>query len=196
LNDASPVSTLLPAGIQYDPTNDDDAFEDTTLYRSAIGSLMYTAIATRPDIAYAVNSLSQFNVKPGKVHWNTAKHILRYLKGTPDLGITYDQNDGIANFSASAFSNSDNGKSFHKKAITGGVILLAAGAINWMADKQPIITLSSMEVEYVAANAVARNAKWITQFLSELGFSQENPIDLFIDNQTAIQISENPELHK
>jgi hypothetical protein len=65
-----------------------------------------------------------------------------------------------------------------------------------MAEKQPIITLSSMEAEYVAANTVARNAKWITQFLSELGFSQENPIDLFIDNQTAIRISENPELHK
>ena len=53
--------------------------------KSAIGSLMYAAIATRPDIAYAVNSLSQFNVKPSWTHWNAVKHVLRYLHGTKSL---------------------------------------------------------------------------------------------------------------
>jgi hypothetical protein len=196
LTDCQPVSTPLPPGIQYQPASDDDAFDDPSLYRSAIGSLMYAAIATRPDIAYAVNSLSQFNVKPSRVHWNAVKHVLRYLQGTKSLGITYDMDSGFADLVLAAFSDSDNGKSFHKKAISGGVILLAGGAIKWIAEKQPIITLSTMEAEYVAANAVARSAKWTTQFITELGFSQNHPVDLFIDNQTAKKIAENPELHK
>ena len=196
LADCQPVSTPLPPGIQYQPATDNDTFEDPSLYRSAIGSLMYAAIATRPDIAYAVNSLSQFNVKPSQVHWNAVKHILRYLQGTKSLGITYDMDSGYADLILAAFSDSDNGKSFHKKAISGGVILLAGGAVKWIAEKQPIITLSTMEAEYIAANAVARSAKWTTQFIAELGFGQDLPVDLFIDNQTAKKIAENPELHK
>jgi hypothetical protein len=196
LADCQPISTPLPPSIQYQPAMDNDAFEDPSLYRSAIGSLMYAAIATCPDIAYTVHSLSQFNVKPSRVHWNAVKHIIRYLQGTKSLGITYAMDSGYADLILTAFSDSDNGKSFHKKAISSGVILLASGAIKWIAEKQPIITLSTMEAEYVAANAVARSAKWTTQFIAELGFCQEHPVDLFIDNQTAKKIAKNPELHK
>src|SRR5258705_13769706 len=101
-----------------------------------------------------------------------------------------------ADFIISSFSDSDNGKSFHKKAITGGAILLMGGAIKWIAEKQPIIMLSSMEAEYVAANTVTRNSKWTTQFIQELGFQQEDPVNIYVDNQTAIKLAENPELHK
>ncbi len=101
-----------------------------------------------------------------------------------------------ADFIISSFSDSDNGKSFHKKAITGSAILLAGGAIKWIAKKQPIITLSSMEAEYVAANTVTCNSKWMTQFIQELGFQQEDPVNIYVDNQTAIKLAENPELHK
>jgi hypothetical protein len=105
-------------------------------------------------------------------------------------------NEGNASLGIVAYTDSDNGKSFHKKAITGGVILLAGGAVKWTAEKQPIITLSTMEAEYVAANTIARNTKWLRQFLMELGFRQDIPSEIFIDNQTAKKISENPELHK
>jgi hypothetical protein len=145
LADCKSVSTPLPAGIQYQPATDNDTFEDPSLYRSAIGSLMYAAIVTRPDIAYAVNTLSQFNVKPSQTHWNAVKHVLRYLQGTSSLEITYDMNSGLTDLTLAAFTDSDNGKPFHKKAISGGVILLAGGAIKWIAEKQPIITLSTMK---------------------------------------------------
>src|SRR5258708_10658690 len=191
-----PATTPLPTGIQYQPSTDDEAFKDPSLYRSAIGSLMYAAIATHPDIAYAINSLSQFNIKPSKKHWNAVKHIFRYLQGTRDIGITFDMDSRYADFIISSFSDSDNRKSFHKKAITGGAILLAGGAIKWIAKKQPIITLSSMEAKYVAANTVMHNSKWTTQFIQELGFQQEDPVNIYVDNQTAIKLAENPELHK
>ena len=162
MQDSGTASMPLPVGIQYQPARDgDQPFEDTSLYRSAIGSLMYTAIATRPDIAYAVNSLSQFNTKPTQMHWNAVKHIFKYLQGTKNIGIKYDMNEGNASLGIVAYTDSDNGKSFHKKVITGGVILLAGGAVKWMAEKQPIITLSTMEAEYVAANTIARNTKWL-----------------------------------
>jgi hypothetical protein len=122
---------------------------------------MYAAFATHPNITFAVNMLSQFNKNPTQVHWNAVKHIFKYLQGTKDLGITYDQKCGYANLSITAFSDSDKGKSFHKKAITGRVILLARGTVKWVAEKQPIITLSTMEAEYLAANTVARNMKWL-----------------------------------
>ena len=106
---------------------------------------MYTAITTHPNIAYTVNLLSQFNMKPTEMHWNAVKHIFRYLKGIKDIGIVYDMDDGNANLRIVAYTDSDNRKSFHKKAITGRVILLARGAVKWTAEKQPIITLSTME---------------------------------------------------
>jgi hypothetical protein len=135
-------NTPLPTGIQYELATDDNTFDDPSLYRSAINLLMYAAIATQLDIVYTVNSLSQFNVKPGKVHWNAVKHVIRYLKGTANLGVMYDMCSG-SNFATAAFSDSDNGKLWHRKAITGGVILLVGGAIKWTAEKQPIMTLLS-----------------------------------------------------
>ncbi len=157
---------------------------------------MYAAIATCPDIAYAINSLLQFNVKPLKKHWNAVKHIFQYLQGTRDIGITFDMDSGYTDFIISSFLDSDNRKSFHKKAITSGAILLAGGAIKWIAEKQPTIMLSSMEAKYVAANTVTHNSKWTTQFIQELGFQQEDPVNIYVNNQTAIKLAENPELHK
>ena len=60
-------------------------------YRELVGALMYLAVATRPDIAHAVSALSQFNTCFGQVHWTAAKRVLRYLKGSADLGLTYEQ---------------------------------------------------------------------------------------------------------
>jgi hypothetical protein len=67
---------------------------DSTLYRQLIGSLMYL-VNTRPDICFAVNTLSQFMVEPRRVHWVAAKHVLRYLCGTVDYGLDYLRGDGV-----------------------------------------------------------------------------------------------------
>ena len=77
-------SKLKPGPSQAEPINQ-------TEYQSAIGSLMYLAVSTRPDIAFAVNNLARFNSKPQKEHWIALKRILRYLKGTINIGILYKQ---------------------------------------------------------------------------------------------------------
>ena len=85
---------------------------------------------------------------------------------------------------------------FSTQVFTSSAILLAGGAIKWIAEKQLIITLSSMEAKYVAANTVTCNSKWMTQFIQELGFQQEDLVNVYVDNQTTIKLAENPELHK
>ena len=67
---------------------------DPTLYRQLIGSLMYL-VNTRPDISFAVNTLSQYMVEPRRVQWLAAKHILRYIAGTVDYGLDYVRGDGV-----------------------------------------------------------------------------------------------------
>jgi hypothetical protein len=67
---------------------------DPTLYKQLIGPLMYL-VNTRLDICFAVNTLSQFMVEPRRIHWVAAKHVLRYLRGTVDYGLSYIQRDGV-----------------------------------------------------------------------------------------------------
>ena len=58
-------------------------------YLTAVGSLNYLAIGTRPDLVHAISELGQFNSNPGPGHWKVVQHLLKYLKGTADLGLTY-----------------------------------------------------------------------------------------------------------
>ena len=67
---------------------------DATMYRQMIGSLMYLT-NTRPDIFFAMNTLSQFLTDLRHVHLIAAKHILRYLKGRVDYGLKYNVNQKI-----------------------------------------------------------------------------------------------------
>jgi hypothetical protein len=76
---------------------------DSTLYRQIIGSLMYLT-KTRPNICFVVNNLSQFLVEPGRVHLVAAKHVMRYLKGTLDFGLSYN---GDHDFRLSDYIDSD-----------------------------------------------------------------------------------------
>ena len=79
--EANPISTPLPKNIKLDDIQAQT--EDPSIpYAKVIGSLMYTAIQMRPDIAFAVQHLSQYTLHPAQEHWATVKHVLRYLKGT------------------------------------------------------------------------------------------------------------------
>src|SRR6266571_4734914 len=94
LNDSKPVSTPLNPGTRLStsmcPQNDAEALEMRQYpYISVIGCLMYLAVTTRPDIAYAAGVLARFNSNPGLAHWQAAKHVLHYLKGTMDYKLVY-----------------------------------------------------------------------------------------------------------
>jgi hypothetical protein len=170
-------------------------------YASLIGSLQYLTVATRPDIAYAVNWLASFTANPSFKHYNAAKRVLRYLKGTRNYGITYrDQNDRLIGpidsnifygFSDAAFANAED-----QKSISGYVFLANMGTITWMSKKQNTIALSTTEAEYVALSEAAREAKWLHHLYGELGYAQKEPIILLGDNDGSISLTKNPQFHK
>jgi len=92
LQDAQTVTTPLAPGTiltkdQCPSTPDEINDMAGNRYRELIGSLHYASLATRPDITYAVNKLSQFLANPGRAHLDAALRVLRYLKGTAQLSL-------------------------------------------------------------------------------------------------------------
>ena len=154
-------------------------------YREAVGSLMWAAIGTRPDIAYSVGTLSKFLDNPGSTHWDAAKRVFRYLLGTKDWRLTY----GIGKKGLEGFSDADGMSEEYRRAISGYAFILDGGAISWSSKKQELVTLSTTEAEYVAMTYAAKEAAWLRQLISELFRPLEYPITLHGDNQSAIALA-------
>ena len=105
---------------------------DPTLYRQLIGSLMYL-VNTRPDLYFAVNTLSQFMVEPRSMHWVAVKHVLRYLSGTVDFGLDYRRSEGIR---LVGYTDSDwAGSVVDWKSTSGCCFSLGSAAVSWFSRK-------------------------------------------------------------
>jgi hypothetical protein len=96
-------------------------------YREAIGSLIYTSIAMRPDITFAVSVLSQFLDNPREAHWDMVKHIFHYLTGTKTLMLTY----GSKRHDLEGYTDVDGTMQEHQRAVSGSAFLVDGGAISW-----------------------------------------------------------------
>ena len=115
---------------------------DVIVYRHIIGSLMYL-MNTRPDIYFAVNTLSQYMVDPRRVHLIVAKHVMRYLKGTLDFGLSYSSENEFRLF---RFTDSDwSGSTTDRKRTSGCCFSLGSTMISWLSRKQSSISLSTVE---------------------------------------------------
>jgi hypothetical protein len=133
-------------------------------YQEAIGSLMYAAIATRPDITFAVSVLSQFLDNLGEAHWEGVKRIFRYLAGIKDCALTY----GEERHDLIGYTDTDGASQPHCRAILGYTFLIDRGAVSWSLKKQELITLSTAEVEYVAATHATKECIWLQCLLGEI----------------------------
>ena len=107
-------------------------------YRSLVGSLLYVATCTRPDIAFAVVRLSRHLEKPSEEHWNAAIRVLRYLKSTTTHGICYRSKPG--DLKLSAFSDADWGSDKDNRRSTSGVMV--------MVNDSPVISSRIFKAEY------------------------------------------------
>ena len=147
---------------------------------------MYCATMTHPDIAYAVSMLSQFLEAPRTTHLKAVKRVFCYLLGTKHLRLVLGGNTNIA-----GFSDADWASQRHCHSISGYAYFIGLGTISWSAKKQPIITLSSTEAEYVALTHAAKDILWIHKVLKEFSFlhNLSLPTTLYCDNQGAIRLS-------
>ena len=196
MEDCNPVDTPLDTSIKLMATTDADALADPTEYASIVGGLMFAACVTRPDIMCAVGQLSQFLNKPSSKHLLAAKRVLRYLKGTLTLGITYRPPP----MRLTGYSDADwAGDVNTRRSTTGYVVMLNNGAVAWKSQRQATVALSTMESEYMALTEATKELKWLRTLLAELGYSNgdgtDQPTDLFSDNQSAIALTRNPVSH-
>ena len=150
---------------------------------------MYAAIGTWPDISFAVQTLSQFMSNPGPAHWSAVKHVFRYLNGTRDLGIIYHKEGEVEPL---AYSDANWGANMNDwKSISGYVFQMANGPISWQLKKQPTVALSSMEAKYMAESLATRQVIWLWTLTAELGIPYSGSTTLNVNNQGAINYSNN-----
>ena len=155
---------------------------------------MYAMLCTRPDIAYAVSQLSQFNSNPSDAHQRALIRLLQYLKSTKDFSITYGENND-SEFTLQGFSDADYGTTEDRRSVSAYLYTLYGGAISWMAKKQPTVALSSTEAEYIALTQAVKESIWTQRILRELGRDVKNGNVIHEDNQGAIALAHNPEFH-
>ena len=167
---------------------------DSTLYKSIIGSLRYL-VNTRPDLSYSVGVMSRYMEAPTMVHMEAVKQILRYVKGTIDIGCHYVKAKQVEN-RLIGYSDSDlAGDISDRKSSTGTLFFLYGNPITWTSKKQKMVALSSCEAEYIAATSAACQGIWLGRLLKELHGKEVNPVRLNIDNKSAIALAKNPVHH-
>lgn len=168
----------------------------TVPYQEAVGGLLYIAQGTRPDIAYAVNTVSKYNNNPGKPHWAAVKRIMRYLKGTIKAKLEYckvGNRELVGYCDADWASNCDD-----RRSTTGFCFKKQNGSISWNSKRQKTIALSSTEAEYMSLSAISQEALWIRQFEGEFGLdylTDPKPTTIWCDNMSAIDLAKSSGFH-
>lgn len=163
-------------------------------YRELIGSLMYLAIGTRPDIAHAVGVASRYLDKPTIVHEKAAKRILKYLKKSLNFGTLYPSSKTCE---LRAYSDADYaGDMDTRRSTSGFAFIFGGGVISWGSERQKSVSLSTTESEYMAASLCVQELIWLRKMFYEILDQGELKIALHMDNQSAIRLVKNPEFHK
>lgn len=186
MDQCRPVSNPMEVGINLKKREEEKATEYP--YQNLIGSLMYLALATRPDISYAVSYLSQFNSCYDQEHWVAAKRILRYLKGTKNLALKFHRTGKTLVGMADADWASDK-TNYH--SYSGYCFKYGGAAISWESKKQKSVALSSCEAEYMALTHAAKEAIHLKQLANDSGLNMKT-VTILNDNQSAKNMSENP----
>ena len=172
LDQANPTNTPMKESIQLLPNNEGTATEaERERYQGMTGSLMFSMVKTRPDIAFATSVASRYAKNPSHLHIEAVKTILKYLKGFKDRGIVY----GGETLDIEGYSDSDwAGDKESRKSTSGYIFMLNGGPVSWYSKKQAIVALSSTEAEYIALTLAAKEATWLRLLLTELGILEAN----------------------
>ena len=160
-------------------------------YREAMGAMMYAMLGTRPDILYAVTTLSKFSSNPGLAHWEAVKRVYRYLTGTRELWLTF----GGIEKELVGYADADGSMNEDRHALLGYVFLVDGGAVSWSMKRQEIVSLLTTESEYVAATHAMKEALWLRSLISQIFSAFTDATTLFSDNQSAIALSKDHQYH-
>ena len=201
MQNAKPVSTPLAShfrlSAQHSPQSKvEEAAMSRVPYSNAVGSIMYAMVCTRPDIAQAVSMVSRYMAHPGKVHWQAVKWILRYLRGSAELGLVFDRNSSNGTLVMGFVDSDFAGDLDKRRSLTGYLFTLSSSAISWRSTLQSTVALSTTEAEYMAAAEAVKEGIWLRNLVQELGLQQEVNSVVFCDNQSAIYLIRNQAYHE
>ncbi len=194
MHESKPASTPMDTKFSHEYSTDQAKPEDIRWYQAAIGSLLYAALGTRPDILFAVISLGRYASNPNEKHISAVKRVFRYLRNSADFGIKFSADSNSEYLTGYADSSYASEKSTCK-SISGYVFYLANGPVTFQSKLQSIVAQSSTEAEYIALCNSAKEATFLFNLMIELGQLKQENIPIFVDNNGAIQLSKNPVYH-
>jgi hypothetical protein len=199
--DAAPVRTPLEAGAKFtrkdcpEPNSDEHREMQAKPFRQLVGSLVYIAIGSRPDIAHAVQHLSQFLANPSHAMWKAGLRVVRYLKATRELRLVLGGTHPVelTGMCDADWMNCPD----TRRSVSGYFFSLGSGAISWNSRKQATVAGSSTESEYIAANYATKEAVWLRRMLLTLGLvpASTPPTLILCDNQGSNVLTEDPSFH-
>jgi hypothetical protein len=190
--------TMIPIGKDYEeaqsedsellPKDCEDGGVSVRVFQSITGSLLWLARCTRPDVLFAVHKMTRKTHVPTKSDWKLVVKTFRYLKQTIDLKLFINPSKRTdAKIRVEGYSDADwTGSRKDRKSISGGVTFLNEMPISWHMKKQSMVSLSTMEAEYVACSEAAKESLGIREIAKEIGLEVCRPLELWCDNQAAI----------
>jgi Reverse transcriptase (RNA-dependent DNA polymerase) len=190
--DVKTKATPMESGEELQPVEIEKAVRQED-FRRLVGKIQWLAVMTRPDITYAVSRLASVANRPSEGAWTAIKRLLRYLRGTVEMGLTYGGSEPLRGYSDANWAEGESGK-----ATTGIVFTMNGGPIHWYSRRQNIVALSTCEAEYIAASTATQDAAWIGPHVQELvgksgekekEKSKEKPVLIMVDNQGAITLA-------
>jgi hypothetical protein len=191
-----PVKTPLSTSFQAVLSEQQATLDQIMAYQQRIGSLIYPAIITRPDIAFAVSVLSQFNQNPSSQHLAEADRVITYLYHSRYLAIKYSGKDPRQEVFQAASDASFADDSATRKSSQGFVLSLFNGPVAWQASKQKTVTTSTTEAELLSLSHSAREVISIMRLFHQISFDPQHVPVILCDNQQSVRLiqAERPQL--
>lgn len=198
MKDANTCTTPMDNRVKFEINNSQASKGDIKWFQAAIGGLLFLMLATRPDIAYCVITLARYASNPSIEHIMAVKRVFRYLKGTRYLGIVYSKQKKLNDLNIIGYCDADYaGDIASAKSTSGYIFYIANAPFMWKSKLQSIIAQSSTESEYIAINLAAKEAVFIINLMTELGFYKEGyKLPIYTDNSGALQLAKNPVFHE
>lgn len=179
-----------------DCPSDEAANTTTSEFRSLVALINFIACWTRPDITFVVNRLCKYMSNPGLVHWKILKHLIRYLRGTQEYGLTLDMSD--SNGTLVGYSDSSFGDCIDTGRSTLAYTFLYHGAVlSWYSKLNTFVTLSTNHAEYAALALAGKEAEWLVLLFQNLDPKVPcTPVPILVDNSGVVSLVHNPVDHK
>lgn len=186
MQDANPVRLPIGAGTRLRKEGEALPNDLKETYQELVGSLLYLSTCTRPDIAFVTGTLSRFMAAPTVEHLSAAKTVLRYLKGTANLSLHYGNTQPLQGYSDADYASDVD----TRRSTTGYTFLVNGGAVSWMSKRQPSVSTSTTEAEYIAAAMGAKEAMWLRNLTKDVT-DEERSVSLHCDSTSALAMMEN-----